>query len=94
MAQLRTFGDWGVILIPKGEPREAVPDSVLNEAIHHGFRYFKYMVVRDAQQKMSQYSFKRCPGGFPIMTALVVSQHPFDPEDPKTLRTIKDHLQI
>ena len=94
MSKLVSFGSWGVILMTTGPCRSSLPDHLLNQAVQEGFTHFKYIVVRDAQQKLPEYSTQRCPGGFPIMTVLLVSRDEIDTEHSQTLPMIKAALKI
>jgi len=106
MSQLINFGSWGVILIdgrvrPDSGDRslkyyleKALPSNLLDSAVREGFRHFEWLIVRDAQERLPEYSTQRCPAGFPIMTVLVVAKEPIDKENPYVLTAVKQALRI
>jgi hypothetical protein len=102
---IRDFSGWSVALIPGTRPESGtralkyylnsvLPDTVLTQMASKGYRYFKYLIVRDEHQRMPEYSTQRCPAGYPIMTVLVASNNPIDGDNPETLRVIKQALNL
>jgi len=105
MSQLIIFDEWGFVLLNgrvkqeddraiKYYLEEVLPTDILDKIVAWGFRYFKYVIVRDQFNKLPQYSTQRCPAGYPIMTVLVVSKHSLSGEHPEIVPLIKQYLDI